>query len=207
MHRFTGIVEGLWRWPVEAMAGEAMPSLRVDRRGVGGDRTHAVLASAGDGWRALSACEAPCLAEWTAAYPFSVGASVEPATPPYAQVTSPRSRRFVWGDPRLRSALEDHLGRAVRLHRDVRGVQDGERIVLLTWGDLDPLALRANVHVDVDLDGACEREVLTIGAGIRMRLMGPAPDGGMLARALTAGRIALGDGVALAGAPEPALAA
>jgi hypothetical protein len=40
-----------------------------------------------------------------------------------------------------------------------------------------------------------------------MRLLGSAPDGGMLARALTCGRIALGDGVARAGAPDLALAA
>jgi hypothetical protein len=199
MDRETGIVEGLWRWPVEAMGGESMPSLRVDRRGVGGDRTHAVLARAGDGWRALTGCRSPGLAEWSAAYPFSIGASVEPGRPPYAQVTSPRSRAFVWGDPRLRCALEDHLGHPVKLHRDAHGVHDGERTVLVTWGDLDPRALRANVHLGVDLDGAPERAILTIGSGVRMRLLGAGAHGGVLARVLTSGRIALGDCAALAG--------
>ena len=39
----TGTVRELWRWPVAGMGGEAMPSVRLDTRGVGGDRVHAVL--------------------------------------------------------------------------------------------------------------------------------------------------------------------
>ena len=39
----VGTVRELWRWPVKSMGGEPMPSVRVDGRGVGGDRTHAVL--------------------------------------------------------------------------------------------------------------------------------------------------------------------
>src|SRR4029079_8661826 len=45
----------LWRWPVKGMAGERMPSLRLDARGVGGDRSHAVLRREDDGtWTRLS---------------------------------------------------------------------------------------------------------------------------------------------------------
>jgi uncharacterized protein YcbX len=37
-----GTVAGLWRWPVKSMAGERVNALRLDGRGAGGDRTHAV---------------------------------------------------------------------------------------------------------------------------------------------------------------------
>ncbi len=40
-----GTVAGLWRWPVKSMAGERVNALRLDLRGAGGDRTHAVLTS------------------------------------------------------------------------------------------------------------------------------------------------------------------
>ena len=70
----------LWRWPVKAMGGESLPSVRMDVRGVGGDRTHAVLRRGADGaWTTLRE-----LGAWTAAYPFNIGANVDPASPPYA---------------------------------------------------------------------------------------------------------------------------
>src|SRR5690348_5990961 len=99
----------LWRWPVAGMAGERMPSVRVDGRGVGGDLVHAVLGAG-----------VPLELEgWTAAYPFNIGANVDPVAPPVPVVTSPRGRAFRWGDPRLRNALEDALGGPVELRRDL----------------------------------------------------------------------------------------
>src|SRR4051812_36813835 len=110
----------LWRWPVKGMAGERMPSLRLDARGVGGDRTHALARREDDGtWTTLSERQQPRLAAWTAAYPFNIGANVDPASPPYVLATSPVGRTFVWNDPRLRHALEDDLGHPVALRREI----------------------------------------------------------------------------------------
>jgi uncharacterized protein YcbX len=193
MTETTGTVRELWRWPVKGMGGETLSSVRVDGRGVGGDRTHAVLGLDADGgWRPLSRRQAPALAAWTAAYPFNIGANVEPESPPYTLVTSPRGRTFVWDDPRLRAALEDDLGQEVRLRRDAGGQQHVERTVLLTWGDARPQPVRSNLHVDCDLSGAGPGHELRFAGGARMRVLGPCPAGGAYLRVLARGRIAMG---------------
>jgi uncharacterized protein YcbX len=38
-----GALAGLARWPVKSMAGERLRAARLNARGVGGDRTHALL--------------------------------------------------------------------------------------------------------------------------------------------------------------------
>jgi uncharacterized protein YcbX len=196
----TAIVGQLWRWPVKAMDGEPMPSVRVDGRGIGGDRTHAVLGRDGEGWRALSRRDAPGLAGWRAAYPFNLGANVEPSSPPYTLVTSPQGRSYVWNDPRLRHALADDLGFQVRLRRDAGGLQRVERSILVSWGDADPRRLRANLHLDGELDLACPGRVLAFGGGVRMRVLRPCTAGGAYVRVLTGGRVAAGATVELAAA-------
>src|SRR5215210_816191 len=85
----AGRVVALWRWPVKSMAGERLRSTRLDPRGAGGDRTHAVLHEHKGEWRPLTAREAPRLLAWSAGYPFARDASLEPDRPPYAQVTAP----------------------------------------------------------------------------------------------------------------------
>jgi hypothetical protein len=186
----TGTVRELWRWPVKGMGGEPMPSVRVDGRGVGGDRTHAVLGVDADGrWRPLSRRQAPALAGWRAAYPFNLGANVDPASPPYTLVTSPRGRTYVWDDPRLRAALEDDLGHAVRLRRELDGLHHVERSILATWGDLPPQQVRSNLHLDAEVPGGHE---LRFDGGARMRVLAPCPAGGAYLRVLARGRIAVG---------------
>jgi hypothetical protein len=201
----TGTVQALWRWPVKAMGGEAMPSVRVDGRGVGGDRAHAVVYASEHGWMPLTELDTPRLGDWAAAYPFNIGANVDPESPPYALVTSPSGRTWVWGDPRLRFALADDLGRPVELRRDVGGMQAKERTVLVTWGGQDPTELRSNVHLDVELDPALEGGTLIFEHGVRMRLLSRSATGGMYARVLANGRIAAGENVAIA-VPDRTLA-
>jgi uncharacterized protein YcbX len=182
----------LWRWPVKGMGGESLPSVRVDSRGVGGDRTHSVLGQDEDGaWTALSERQQPRLAAWAAAYPFNLGANVDPAAPPYALATSPAGRTFVWNDPRLRYALEDDLGHAVQLRRDIAGLQHTERTVLISWGDASPRELRANVHLAGDDDLAEPGRVLDFGS-VSLRVLRACPRGGAYARVLANGRLPVG---------------
>ena len=61
-----GRVLQVWRWPVKSMAGERVRSTRVDARGAGGDRTHAVLHAHTGEWRPLTAREAPRPLAWRA---------------------------------------------------------------------------------------------------------------------------------------------
>jgi uncharacterized protein len=55
-----GTLGGLARWPVKSMAGERLRAARLDGRGVGGDRTHALLhLGRGQEGRLLTASRAP----------------------------------------------------------------------------------------------------------------------------------------------------
>jgi uncharacterized protein YcbX len=186
----TGTVERLWRWPVKSMAGEEVRAFRLDGRGVGGDRTHAVLHEHKGVWKPLTAREAPGLLAWSAAYPFNADATALPERPPLALVTGPDGRRrWRWGDPWLRHALEESLGRPVRLARDVEGIQDLGRSVLVTVeatrrslareldADIDLRRFRTNLHLELDADpweeAGWEGRELVFDGGVRMQLLHP----------------------------------
>src|SRR5215207_360142 len=182
-----GRVLELWRWPVKSMAGEPVRSFRADERGVGGDRTHAVAHHHKGDWKPLTAREAPRLLTWRAAYPFAPDAGLRPEDPPHAQVTAPDGRSWRWGDQRLRGALAADLGREVELRRDVAGIQDLERSLLITTeatraalaeelgGALDLRRFRMNFHLE--LDAPAWEEHRWEGATLRF-------EGGVVARLL-----------------------
>jgi uncharacterized protein YcbX len=182
-----GTVLELWRWPVKSMAGERVNALRLDGRGVGGDRTHAVLYEHKGERKPLTAREAPRLLAWQARYPFNVDGGIDPARPPFAIVTAPDGRSFRWGDPRLKHALTDDLGRAIELARDTAGMQDlGRTLLVTTEASLTALAeelgepldlrrFRPNVHLDADGpawdDLTWEGRELAFAGGVRLKLL------------------------------------
>ena len=184
-----GTVAGLWRWPVKSMAGERVDALRVDGRGAGGDRTHAVLHEHKGRLKPLTAREAPRLLAWQARYPFNIGGGVDPARPPFAIVTAPGGRSFRWGDPRLRHALAADLGREIELKRDVQGIQDLERSLLVTTqaslealgeelnGPVELRRFRPNLHLDIDAaawdDLTWTGRELVFAGGVRLRCLHP----------------------------------
>jgi uncharacterized protein YcbX len=185
-----GRVLQLWRWPVKSMAGERVRSTRVDARGAGGDRTHAVLHHHKGEWKPLTAREAPRLLAWRAAYPFAPDAGLHPERPPYALVTSPDGEHtYNWDDPRLRTALSGDLGREVRLRRDVAGIQDLERSLLITTeatraaleeeldSELDLRRFRTNLHLELDApawaEHECEGGTVRLTGGVVLRLLHP----------------------------------
>ncbi|WP_028060961.1 hypothetical protein [Candidatus Solirubrobacter pratensis] len=182
----TGTVIDLWRWPVLGMYGEQLISTRIDALGVAGDRVH----------RAEGAGER--LARWRAGYPFTPGGAIEAENPPYPTVTSPRERNvYRWGDPRLIVALERDLRCRIR---PVRDLETPRGVIVATEppaGD----AGHAGVNVQLDLDpppGGWSGTELEFEHGVRLRLFNSRADGpGIEARVLTAGRVQLGEGVAL----------
>jgi hypothetical protein len=189
MNTASGTVTQLWRWPVKSMAGERVQALRIDTRGAGGDRTHAVLHEHKGEIKPLTAREAPRLLAWRARYPFNLNGGLDPARPPFAVVTAPDGRNFRWGDPRLRHALAADLGRPVELRRDVGGIQDLPRSLLITTeaslqalgeelhGEIDLRRFRPNLHLDLDADAwaelAWEGAELAFAGGVRLRLLHP----------------------------------
>jgi uncharacterized protein YcbX len=182
-----GRVLEMWRWPVKSMGGEEVRSFRLDERGVGGDRTHAVIHHHKGEWKPLSAREAPRLLTWHASYPFAPDAGLRPDDPPHAQVTGPDGRSWRWGDPRLRNALAEDLGRDVRLRRDLAGIQDLERSVLVTTEAtraaladelgtaIDLRRFRTNVHLELDAEPWAEHGweggTLRLSGGVVLRLL------------------------------------
>ncbi|HEY8582304.1 MAG TPA: MOSC N-terminal beta barrel domain-containing protein, partial [Capillimicrobium sp.] len=161
----VGTVLELHRWPVKSMAGEPVERLRVDPRGAGGDRTHALTHVHKGAERRLTAREAPRLLAWRASY---AGADVDPAAPPEPSLTAPDGRTFAWGDDALAGALAEDLGRDVGLRRDVAGQQDLPDTLLITTAatlaaveremgqPVDLRRFRTNVHVELDAEAFAE---------------------------------------------------
>jgi uncharacterized protein len=185
-----GRVLQVWRWPVKSMAGEQVRAMRVDARGAGGDRSHAVLHEHKGEWKPLTAREAPRLLAWRASYPFAPDGGLDPERPPYAVVVAPGGEHtYAWNDPRLRSALSRDLGREVQLRRDVAGIQDLERSLLITTeatraalaeelaGTLDLRRFRTNFHLELDAPAWAEHgwegATLHFEGGVVARLLHP----------------------------------
>jgi uncharacterized protein YcbX len=164
-----GTLGGLARWPVKSMAGERLRAARLDGRGVGGDRTHALL-DAGNGRRdrPLTAARAPRLLAWAAAYPGVPDDALDPAAPPLPSVRAPDGTVWGWDEPGLATAIAADLGVPVRPRRDPAGQQDLERSVLVTTEasrraleaalgrPVDLRRFRTNLHLDLDAPAFAE---------------------------------------------------
>ena len=189
-----GFVQGLWRFPVAGMAGEPLRSTQLDVRGVAGDRRHHAAGAEGR----LTVQDEPALAEWSATYPFNPDSLVQPDKDPPYPLISRGSKRFRWGDPRLANELERALGRPVEIVRDLT---DGRGVVVSTAEPpLDPMVAGVNVQLALELPdrGGWAGTELVFRDGVRLKLVASRSDGpGMEARVVEAGRIVLGEPVAL----------
>jgi MOSC domain-containing protein len=164
----AGTVLSLRRFPVKSLSGEQADALRIDRRGAGGDRAHALFtAPDGDG-RRLTIREAPRMLAWSAAYPEAPGAELDPDAPPVATVTAPDGRTFSWDDPDLAPALRADLGRDVHLRRDLALMPDLRDSLLVTveasrvalerelGRPIDIRRFRPNLHLRLDAPAFAE---------------------------------------------------
>jgi len=190
-----GFVQGLWRFPVLGMAGEPLRSSQIDARGLAGDRQHYAIGPEGQ----LSVQDLPALADWQARFPFNPDGAVPTSKdPPYPVLEGPDEKSFLWGDPRLYRALERTLGRSIELVRDLeatRGV-----IVSTVKPELDRAIAGINVQLALKLPerGGWAGADLIFRDGVRLKLVASRADGpGIEARVVEAGRIVLGEPVAL----------
>jgi uncharacterized protein YcbX len=164
-----GVLTGLHRWPVKSMGGERLAAARLDWRGLGGDRAHALLdLREGREGRWLTVRQAPGLLAWSAAYADAPDDRLDPADPPRPSLRAPGGTVWGWDDPGLDEALAADLGLAVRRHRDLGGQQDLRSSVLVTTEasrravaaalgrPLDLRRFRTNLHLDLDAPAFAE---------------------------------------------------
>jgi uncharacterized protein len=164
-----GVLAGLARWPVKSMGGEALAAARLDWRGVGGDRAHALLdRRPGREGRWLTVRQAPGLLAWSAAYPDAPDDRLDPADPPPPRLRAPDGAAWGWDDPGLDEALAADLGLAVRRHRDLGGQQDLRASVLVTTEasrravaealgrPVELRRFRTNLHLELDAPAFAE---------------------------------------------------
>ena len=186
----AGRITGLWRYPVKSMGGERVRSAKVDWRGMGGDRTHAVLFDSKTGRRPLTAREAAGLLAFHASYPFAPDAGLDPNDPPPAQVSTPDGQKLSWSDPRLRRRLQEDFGRELTMQRSLDGIQDLGQTLLVTSeatraaleGELgrpvDIRRFRPNVHLELDgeppwAEHGWEGRTLRFEGGVVLKLLHP----------------------------------
>jgi uncharacterized protein YcbX len=164
----SGTVLSLHRWPVKSLAGEPAAALRLDARGVAGDRAHALFDEFKGAPRRLTVRQAPRMLLWSAAYADRPGDALDPGAVPPPRLTAPGGAAFAWDDPDLPAALADDLGRPVALRRDLALMQDlSDSLLITTQATLDavsdalqhPLDLRrfrTNIHVELDAEAYAE---------------------------------------------------
>jgi hypothetical protein len=164
----VGTVSSLHRWPVKSLAGEPADALRLDPRGVAGDRAHALLDAHKGAPRQLTVRQAPGMLRWAASYPDVPGDALDTDAVPLPRVVAPDGAVFSWDDPRLPQALSADLGREIALRRNLGLMQDlGNSVLVTTQATLDaaaaalgrPLDLRrfrTNIHVALDAEPYAE---------------------------------------------------
>jgi uncharacterized protein YcbX len=166
-----GTVRDIFRYPVKAMAGEALDEAEVGWHGIDGDRRHAFVQSDDRSdfpW--LTIRQVPALTRYV---------------PQDGQVRTPGGRLLDLDGPELAAELADAHGGPVHLHRDARGLFDAfpvsfmsvqavERIGAITGRELEPLRFRPTIVLDVpgrefpedDLVG----RTVSVGAELQVRV-------------------------------------
>jgi uncharacterized protein len=172
-----GTVTGLYRYPVKAMAAEALDRADVWWFGLPGDRRYAFVQSDHRGdfpW--LTIRELPALTLYRPA--------LDGDAPP--RVTTPAGRELALTDPELARELAEASGRPVHLHRDHRGTFDAFPLSVISLQavrtlsehagrELDPRRFRPNVVIDAPgedfpEDALVGRSITLGGATVRVTL-------------------------------------
>jgi uncharacterized protein len=186
---YHGMLAELARWPVKSLRGERLSAARVDGRGLGGDRTHALVDQRPNRAGALlTVRQAPRMLSWSATYAEAPDDALDPADPPLASLRGPDGSVWRWDDHGLAAVLGADLGLPLALRRDPAGQQDLERSVLVTFEASRraaerslgrPLALRrfrTKLHLELDAPPYAEERFqgrrLTVGE-VELELLHP----------------------------------
>jgi len=178
-----GRIEQLWRYPVKSFLGEPRDAVTLDKRGVEGDRLFAVRDARG---KFGSGKTTRRFQRIDGLFRFQA----EGGDGGVPEIVFPAGGRVSGADPRVHAALSEALGQPVTLAREA-GVShfDAGAVHLLTTASLrwlgtllggmpDARRFRPNLVVGAPGDGPVEQEwrgaVLRVGAGVELRVAGPA---------------------------------
>jgi uncharacterized protein len=134
------VVREIRRYPVKSMAGESLPTVEIDARGLAGDRWYAVVD--GDG-KLSSGKHSSRFRRRDAVFDFAARTTDEGV-----RVTGPRGEWWA-GDPELDRILTEVMGDPVRvLAEDATSHQDAGQVSLVGTASLD--WCRQQLDVDAD---------------------------------------------------------
>ncbi len=179
----VGTVRELWRYPVKSMRGERCERLRLDPRGVIGDRLYAVRDEAGkfgSGKTTRRFRRIDGLLRFRAVYEGEV-----------PLLTFPDGSTLRGDDPAIHEALSTHLELPVTLSREAEiSHYDAGALHLLTTASLrtlgaslvdaalDERRFRPNILVEVESSGFPEDQWqghgIAVGSDVRLRVGGRA---------------------------------
>jgi len=173
------IVKQLWRYPVKSMLGEACASLRVDARGVEGDRLYAVRDAKG---RLGSGKNSGWLRQIDGLLGFRASSANGAIS-----LVFPDGRTMSASDAGINAALSAALGQSVTLVKesDVAHFDSGAIHILTTaslaWlsqalpdGEADARRFRANLLIEVAGSSPVEQQwpgrTLLLGERLKLRV-------------------------------------
>jgi Uncharacterized Fe-S protein len=179
-HTYIGRITQLTRYPVKSMAGETLQRAPIAAYGLYGDRSHAFIDNAKEGWDSfITARQYPQMLGYTAALPDDGG--TEEAFPD-VRITAPDGRQLHWTDDLIQE-LGGFPNRSISLRRhrpDSKGLLsvDEGGLLLITDRSLrrieerlgcpvDPRRFRANIMIELD-EAAAEDEYAWVGSRLHL---------------------------------------
>jgi uncharacterized protein len=176
----VGRIRQLWRYPVKSFLGEELASVRLDARGVEGDRLFAARDANGKFGSGKTTRRFQRIDGLFRFQALSGGGGPE--------IVFPDGRRISAADPGVHAALSDELGQPVTLAREAAVSHFDEGAVHLVttaslrWlgtllgGTPDARRFRPNLVIDVPGEGAVEEAWrgarVRIGPNVELRVCG-----------------------------------
>lgn len=178
-HTYIGRITHLTRYPVKSMAGETLQRAPIAPYGLYGDRSHALIDNAKEGWDSfITARQYPQMLGYAASLPDDGGTEEAFSD---VRITAPDGRELQWTDDLIQE-LGGFPNRSISLRRhrpdskELLSVDAGG-LLLITDRSLrrieermgcsvDPRRFRANIMIEID--DAAEDEYAWVGSRLHL---------------------------------------
>jgi uncharacterized protein YcbX len=145
---FIGEISQIYRYPVKSFAGESLDSILIEKYGLYGDRSHAIIDHSKEGWRRfITARQIPGMLNYKAHF----GPPTSHTQFPELTLTAPDGRQLSWNDE-LIEEFQQHYEAPISLERhtpqsDLLAVDDSS-ILIITESSMRELAEKWDKPVD-----------------------------------------------------------